>query len=266
MRRNTLNKLTLISLIAFGVACKPKQVVVTAPQTTAPTGTVAVKDSKSENINTLKSKDLVYNTLSLKGKTNLAVDGKQNDVTLNIRIQKDKTIWVSVTALGGAYEAARAVITPDSLLLLNRANKTITRKPFSYIYEFTNKELNFGLLQSVLSGNTISNFLDASSTLKQENGVWVISGNKGDLSYKNVFNSLMKMNEVTLNDPKASQSLKVNYGEYVKAGDGLFPSTANISSRAGTKQITADIEFTKIEPNVPVEFPFSVPKSFQLIK
>ncbi|RYG21494.1 MAG: DUF4292 domain-containing protein, partial [Chitinophagaceae bacterium] len=60
------------------------------------------------------------------------VNGNENNVTMLIRIEKDKKIWVSVTAIAG-IEVARAVITPDSLLLRDNLNKTYARKPFSYI-------------------------------------------------------------------------------------------------------------------------------------
>jgi hypothetical protein len=265
MKRNTLSSFLLIGCLSLSIGCRPKKVIVTTPPVTAAQENAPVKvDEKPKNLLLLKSKDLAFNTLSLKGKANLSVDGEENNVTMNIRIQKDKKIWVSVTGIAG-IEGARAVITPDSLLLLNRLQKTYTKKPFSYIYGFTNKQINFGLLQAVISGNTINDFMKTESALIQENGVWVLSGTKGELSYRNVFNTLLKITETTLNDAKSAQALKVNYGEYTSINNALFPSNLKISSMSGAKSIKIDIEFVKIESNVPVEFPFSVPKNFEVI-
>ncbi len=264
MKRNTLNSILLIGCLLFSIGCRPKKVIVTTPPVTSQeTATVKV-DEKPKNLQLLKSKDLLFSTLSLKGKANLNVGGDENNVTMNIRIQKDKKIWVSVTGIAG-IEGMRAVITPDSLLLLNRLEKTFTKKPFSYIYGFTNKQINFNLLQAIISGNTISDFMTEKSALVQENGVWVLSGTNGDLTFRNVFNTLLKVDETTLNDPKSAQALKVNYGEYTTINNSLFPSTLKISSMSGAKSIKIDIEFVKIESNVPVEFPFSVPKNFKVI-
>jgi len=262
MKRSTSNRFLLLGLVLMVVACKPKKVIV-APPVVAPV--VVAPDKKPDNLNMLKGKDLSFNTLSLKGKANLSVNGKENNVTMLIRIEKDKKIWVSVTAIAG-IEVARAVITPDSLLLRNNLDKTYARKPFSYIYSFTNKQINFKLLQAVFAGNTMPDFMNVNSKLVQENGVWVLSGSTNSLAYRSLFNTLLKVSETSLNDAKAAQAFKVIYGNYTPLNSALFPSSLKINSMSGQKKIDVEIEFTKIDVNIPVEFPFTVPKSYELIK
>ncbi|RZJ81831.1 MAG: DUF4292 domain-containing protein [Flavobacterium sp.] len=263
MKRNILNSLILASLTIIAVSCKPKKVIVATP--TVSTEKVEVgADKKKENLALLKGKDLAFNTLSLKGKTSLDVDGDVNNVTMNIRIEKDKKIWVSVTGLAG-IEGVRAVITPDSLLMRNNLQKTFVQKPFSYIYGFTNKQVNFGLLQAILSGNTIDEFMTEKSNLDQEGGVWALSGSASDLVYKVLFNTLLKPAEVNLNDPKSGHALKVVYGDYTQINNALFPSTLKLNSMAGSKKINIAIEFNKIDTNVPLTFPFSIPKNFERV-
>ncbi len=253
----------MLGLVLAAFGCKPKKIIVAPP---APATKVEVTpDKKPENLSMLKAKDLVFNTLSLKGKATLNVNGDENNVTMLIRIEKDKKIWVSVTAVVGV-EVARAVITPDSLLLRNNLQKTYARKPFSYIYGFTNKQINFKLLQAVFAGNTMPDFMNVSSNLVQENGVWVLSGTTNNLAYRSLFNTLLKVSETSLNDAKAAQAFKVTYGSYTPLNSTLFPSSLKINSMSGVKKIDVEVEFTKIDINVPVDFPFSVPKSYELIK
>jgi hypothetical protein len=263
MKKDILNRFLLLGLVLVAVGCKPKKIIVAPPIN--PAKVEVVPDKKPANLSMLKSKDLSFNTLSLKGKANLTVGGEENNVTMLIRIEKDKKIWVSVTAIAG-IEVARAVITPDSLLLRNNLQKTYARKPFSYIYGFTNKQINFKLLQAVFAGNTMPDFMNVSSDLIQQNGVWVLSGLTNNLAYRSLFNTLLKVNETSLNDAKAAQAFKVTYGDYTPLNSSLFPSSLKINSMSGTKKINVDIDFTKIDINVPVEFPFSVPKSYELIK
>jgi len=264
MRKNILNSLSIFVIVLLAVGCRSKKVIVATPDV-AKENVVVKADEKPQNLALLKSKDLPFNTLALKGKADLNINGEENSVTMNIRIQKDKKIWVIITAAGGIVEAARAVITPDSLLLMNKLQKTYIKKPFSYIYGFTNKQITFSLLQSVLSGNTIADFMTEKSALVQENGVWALSGNAGDLAYKSLFNTLLKTTETNLNDAKNAQALKVVYGSYTPINNALFPSSLKINSMSGTKKIDIAIEFVKIESNVPVEFPFSVPKTYEVI-
>jgi hypothetical protein len=263
MRRNTLNSFLIITSLLMAVGCKPKKVIVdTPPVVSAPD--VVKTDDKPQNLSLLKSKDLPFTTLSVKGKANLVLDGDEKDVTMAIRIQKDQKIWVSVTGIAG-IEGIRALITPDSLLMLNRLQKTYVKKPFSFIYGFTNKQINFSLLQSIFSGNTISDFMTEKSALVQNNGVWTLSGTLGDLSYNSIFNTLLKVSETTLNDAKAGQALKVTYGDYTPVNNALFPSSLKINSKSGAKKIDLSIEFNKIESNTALEYPFTVPKNYELI-
>ncbi len=263
MRKNISNSLVLLVMVLIAFGCKPKKIIVAPPVN--PGKVEVIPDKKPENLSMLKSKDLSFNTLSLKGKASLSVNGNEHNVTMLIRIEKDKKIWVSVTAIAG-IEVARAVITPDSLLLRINLEKTYARKPFSYIYGFTNKQVDFKLLQSVFVGNTIADFMKVSSDLNQENGVWVLSGSANNLVYRSLFNTLLKINETSLNDAKAAQAFKVTYGSYTPLNSTLFPSSLKINSMSGIKKIDVDINFTKIDINVPVDFPFSVPKSYDLIK
>ena len=263
MKKNISNKLFLLIIIVLAFGCKTKKLIVLPPPVV--NQEVIEIDKKPENLNLLKSKDLIFNTLALKGKADLEINGEQNNVTMNIRIQKDKKIWVIITAAGGIVEVARAMITPDSLFLLNKLEKTYTKKPFSYIYEFTNKQINFDLLQAVLSGNSVPDFMNTKSNLIQENGVWILNGSNEDLAYQSIFNTLLKVNETTLNDAKAGQAFKVSYGKYTPLNNALFPSSLNINTLSGKKKITIGIEFSKIESNVAVDFPFNVPRSYELI-
>lgn len=262
MKRNILNSLLLFSAVVLMASCRPKKLIVTAPPVTQ----TVVADKKGDNFKTLAAKQLNYETLVLKGKADLNIDGDEKNVTLNIRVKKDKAIWFSVTALGGAFEAARGIITPDSIWIMNRLDKKAIKKPFTYIHQFTNSQVNFGWLQAILTGNNIKELMTEKSSLAQENGVWVVNGTQNSMAYGVLFNTLLKTSVLTLNDAQAAQGLKVNYDKYIMVNEGLFPSDVKITSAVGNKNLSVAVEFVKIEHNVPVEFPFTVPQSFELIR
>lgn len=262
MRRNTLSNVMLIAMVTLTMACKTKKAIVAVPKSADTT--VMADTKKSENIKLLRDKDLAFNTLSLRAKANLNINGNTNNVTMNIRMHKNEKIWVSITAIAG-IEVARALITPDSIKVRNNFQNVYLKKPFSYAYKYTNKQVDFQLLQSIFSGNTISAFMKESAMLSQESGAWVLSGEQDDLAYRVLFNTLLKVSEDNLNDVKTGQALRVAYGEYQKVNDALFPSSLKINSIAGKQKINLDLDFSKIESNVPLDFPFSVPKNFEII-
>lgn len=263
MKKSLIKTMVMLSLVSVAMACKSKKAVVaTTPVVkTAP----VVADKKEANINLLRSKNINFNTLSMKGKAKLKLPGNENTVTVNVRIQRDQKIWVSITALLG-IEVARAVITPDSIMVLNKLQSTYIRQPFKYIYRYTSKQVTFEMLQDVLTGNTINTLFNAQSTLEQNaQGLWILKGNEGTLGYNLNFNALQKPALLNLNDAKAAQALKVQYGNYQKVNEFLVPAQITINSLSANKRVDIDFDFSKIESNVPVDFPFTVPKRYELI-
>src|SRR5579875_3744407 len=161
MKRNTLNKL-LAALIAFSLfSCKAKkQLVQVTPQPVVTDSAAAKTDhTKTDKITAIQDRQVNFNTFSGRARTHLEIDGKGYDVTLNIRIQKNKQIWVSITAIAG-IEIARAVITPDSIKILNKLQRVYLKKPFSYVYQYTGRQVNYKTVESIVIGNAVPEFLN----------------------------------------------------------------------------------------------------------
>src|SRR6185312_7675239 len=171
MRENTSNNTnpgyavyvsTYIKLIAFCcllliAGCKAKkQIFVTR---TTPVNTPAPVNEKRERLNAIRSAQITFTDFSGKARTKLAFSGNSNDVTLNIRIRRGQKIWVSITAIAG-IEVARALITPDSILVVNKLQGLYLRKPFSFIYKYASDKLDYNSVEALLVGNAIPQLLN----------------------------------------------------------------------------------------------------------
>src|SRR5215217_7826594 len=169
MRKSILNKIAAVCVVAIlAVGCKAKKMA-TAPATnTAP---VVVDNSKVNTIAAIKTRQLNFNTFSGKASARLNVDNDDRNVSMNIRINKGKQIWVSisVTALV-TIEVARATITPDSIKIINKLQGVYTKKPFSYVHNYAGKQVNYGTVEALLTGNPITEFLSTGADLKNTDG------------------------------------------------------------------------------------------------
>lgn len=262
MKKNTLNSVLILLLLSMTMACKTKKNIVGKPAVTAVTP--AVNDKRAENLKLLKSKDLEYKTLSMKAKAKLTIGNNENNVNMTIRISKDEKIWISITAIAG-IEVARALITPDSLLVINQFQSVALKKPFSYVHRFANKQVSFKMLQSILTGNTIPEFLNENARLDLDPAGFSVKGENGDLAFNLLFNTLVKPSVTMLNDVKAGQALKVEYADYQQIENALYPAVVKVNSVSGKNKIDIAFDFSKIERNVELKFPFSVPKRFETI-
>jgi hypothetical protein len=262
MSGNIWNNLLWAALLSSSLlACKTRKAKVVPPKSPV----TELSSKVAENIQLLKSKDLVFSTLSVKAKAKLDLGGSKNNATMNIRMEKGRRIWVSVTALAG-IEVARALITPDSIKVRNNFQGVYLKQPFSYIHKYTNKQVSFDWLESILLGNTIPYFLNDQAKIEKTDGQLILQGEKEALIYKVLFDGVMKVSESNVNDVAAGQALKILYnGVYQDLGGSLFPKGLTINSMTGNKIVNIELEYYNVERNVPLDFPFSVPGKYEVI-
>lgn len=275
MKRNILNNsAALIVILLLLGSCKAKKQVVSTPEPPVPAANAAAPENpapatnndngKNEKLTAIKNTVAVFNTLSIKAKADLNIANKSNDVSMNIRIKNGEAIWVSVTALAG-LEVARALITPDSVKVLNRLDNVYIQKPFSYIYEFTNDNITFKTLQSILIGNLIAEFVTDSTELEIRGTNAQLQNTLGTMLYKVQTNEQNKVIQSDLSDESANQSLIVEYGEFLPLSQQQIPQSVMMKSAVKNKNISLSLKFSKVDIDVPVDLPFRVPERF-LIK
>jgi len=262
MRKNTLNKLLIVciccSLAMFGCKAKKQTVVAPKPVTTVP-------DKSLSKLDAIRSSQLSYNTFSGKAKTKLDINGSSNDVTLNIRIQNGKKIWVSVTAIAG-IEVARALITPDSLQVINKLQGLYMQKPFSYIYSYTSQQINFDSLEALLVGNAIPQLLNDDAKLQADSGRTILSGNLQELAYKLILGADLKANHTEFSDLVADQSLTVDNSAFIAVANRVLPSQIDMLSVMPKKKVKMNLHYIKADFDQPLEYPFSIPSGYSPAK
>jgi hypothetical protein len=259
MRENTLNKIIIVFCLLAIVGCKAKKhLVVVKPVAPA----AKPKNDIESKLNTIRSQQVNFNSFSAKAKTNLNIDGNTNDCTLNIRIDNNKKIWVSITALLG-IEVARAIITPDSIQVVNRLQGVYIKKPFSFIYTYTNKHVNYSMLQALLVGNAIPALLNDSTKYEALNNNINLSGSLQDVVYKLVLGVAdMKVTQTNLSNDAQGQSLQVSDNNFIMAANQKVPSQIAISSVAKNRKVQVNLHYTKVDFNLQQDYPFNIPDSY----
>lgn len=258
MRKNILSKICLLLISVFLFSCKAKKPLIVKQETTA------IAENNRIKLTTITEKQSTFTTFSTKAETNLNLNGKAYDVSLNIRIKHQEGIWISVTA-GGLIEVARVLITPDSLKIMDRVNNEYLKKPFGFIYDYANDKVDYQTLEALLVGNCIPFTLKPESQLIIINGILNLIGNEEGLGFKIVFNDQRKTSQILLNDDQLAQKLTVTTGAYEEISAQLMPSNLLIESKAGDKNIKVTMYYSKTVLNEPVDFPFNVPKRFSVI-
>src|ERR1700761_5270132 len=266
MKKNTVNKILLACCFLALVSCKAhKQIVASTAPNVDNTVKIAVTPPdmtyKDKKLAAIKGGQVVFNTFSGKANTKLNVDGSSNDVTLNIRINRDKEIWVSVSALLG-LEVARAVITPDSIKIINKLQSLYIKKPFSYIYTYASRQVNYKTIESLLVGNAMPELLNKNSTIDTANNNTTLTGNLKDLIYMLMVGPDMKVAQFHLANEAQGQSLQINNSSFIQASNRIVPSQIDIASVIKDKKIQANLHYTRVDFDQELQYPFNIPERY----
>lgn len=259
MKEGILSKITVLLLLTLLVAssCGSRKRVA------KPTENLSTVDN---SIRSFEMSNLSFHTLSGRAKAKISLGNKNHDVTANIRIDYDKKIWISVTALLG-IEVARILITPDSIKIINRLQSEYIAKPFSYIYQFTNPGITFKTLQDILLGNTSPELLrtDNVQLASSEDEIFIV-GVKNRLAFQYGMNKLQRPHALKLDDASTRQQLEVTYDQYGDMNGYVFPQRFAIKVTGEEVALNANLEYNRVQFDEVIDFPFTVPPRYQVVK
>ncbi len=227
------------------------------------------------NIDSVKGAELVLSDLA-KNRINFTTfsakikvqyedsKGKQPDFNAFIRLYKDSILWVSISATFLSVEAFKILITKDSIIIVNKLDKQVEYRPFSYIEEITKIPLNFSTLQDLLIGNPIYVGDSIVNYRKTENHILIATIGK---FFKNLItvsadNKLIQRSKLDDLDVNQNRTADITYGEYEKNSNLYFATDREITVAEKTK-VDISLSYKQYEFNKELSFRFVIPPNYK---
>lgn len=261
---------TVILLTAFG--CRPTRKIQTAIAKKDTARVVIVADPKSDSIKFIddvfqqvKNKRIAYQTFSARIKVDYVdKDGKGPDLTVFVRMKKDSVIWMSINATVFSYEAFRVMITPDSVIVLNKKDKQVQFRSLSYLQELTQLPFDFSTLEDLIVGNPI--YLDRNivSFKRDESFTLLLSVGKFFKNLITLSNGDFVLQHSKLDDVNATRNrtCDLTYTAYDNKNEINFSQGRKITVAEKSK-LDVDMDFKQYSFNESLSFPFSIPKNYK---
>ncbi len=266
MTLKTLSYLALVCLSTFQFACKrnklQKSIAELPKNISEVTDTTTIEQIPIE----FNIQEAQFDFLKLKSKIDLRSEAISQSFPATVHIQKDSLIWISVSV---GIEAARCLITQDSILCLDRINRTYYELSIAELSKQFNFDFDFRLLQSLLVGNLpidkknedrvelnslYTSLFQAANNIKIENQIDNVS---------------LKLTTILAEDNSGKSKLGISYSDFGEQPNGqLIPQSifAKIDVLKGEEIKTTTLEFkhTKFEfSDQSLRFPYSIPKSYE---
>ncbi|MBT8317935.1 MAG: DUF4292 domain-containing protein [Lutibacter sp.] len=231
-----------------------------------------VNSTKINNISTKKIISNHYNNnfhqQTIYAKLNAKYRDKKTSasVSIKLRLEKDKTIWMSATKLG--IPLAKVKITPNRVVYYEKLQRTYFDGDFSLLSKWLGAELDYEKVQNILLGQAVLNLKKGKYNSVIDKNSYQLSPKKdnelfGILFFLNPEN--FKLDKQEIRHPEKQQLLSVSYPNYNKIKGEQFPKNIYIRASDDKNLTTIDIEYRSVEFNRELTFPFSIPKGYKEI-
>jgi hypothetical protein len=209
-----------------------------------------------------------FQYVQLSGEVTIQLGAGMQTAQIVIRMKNDSCIWATVRVMG--IEGIRAMITRDSVWVMDRLKRTYTVQPLASFTKMLGVQVSVKALQQQFFGklSEIPSLLSYQDASEKEMGLISFHGVFQPTSGNSLFAN--QKVELTRNEKKMWQSLAVeqdsstfslNYASYRIQAEGAFPGIieARKSSQADP---LFQLSYSKIEFKTSETFPFKIPESY----
>ena len=246
----------MVLLLLVAVGCKStKQLTSSGELNSKFTSKQLIKEHNKNNAK--------FKTLQARVKVEYVQGDQSQSHTINLRMEKDKTIWLSAT-LG----IVRAIITPTKVSFYNKLDNTYFDGDFSLISNLLGTTLDFEKVQNILLGNALYNLKDDSYNSDIHEGSYVLSPKNQNQLFE-IFYLLnpahFKMDSQQLAQPLEQRMLEIDYKDYQIVDKQIIPQNVKVIALERDFETTITMEFKSVSLNSDLNFPFRIPNGFDEI-
>ncbi len=220
--------------------------------------------SKFSLLDSLQLHRFTYHTLAAKIKTAfINSDGSDINLTITLRSVSDSAIWMSASpALG--IEAARILFTNDSIKIMDRINHEYAIVSYSFLKRFSQTEINFPMLQNILTGNAafINNGLKTDSI----SSYYVAHCAQNELLQELKVSKLFRVFANVIYDMNTHDRINVSYGDFQFVETEYLPFDTKVEATSNGKSAKLVLNYNNVIVNAPVEIRFNIPNSYSKMK
>lgn len=217
---------------------------------------------------------------------------KKGSLTGQLKIDYDKALLVTLRKMN--LPVARALITTDSITVINFIEKNFVTDKLSIINDIFGIDIDYNTLQSLLTAD-VSKLVD--SNLFEKDIVSEIDSDQYRINSqfnRKIDRAIQQSNQqklkrymqsmdeseftsysawidphdfvlrkIELNDMKNNEKITVQYDEYKPIGHSLYPQIINLSFSSALNNLQLEIKISRPTVNETKDFNFSIPNTYE---
>jgi hypothetical protein len=214
----------------------------------------------------------------IKSKGNVDVAFREDAYSLrgNFRIQQDSAAWMSLSK--STIPVATALISKDSLKVLNKIGKQYYISTMDNINQLINSDVDYSLLEDFFLGKAVAFDYEGEYKVQKDENLYLVSSEKSKKIEKLLKKGKIKepilyrcwieptnfrCKKVIINLLDQDAELTVTYDDWKELDAGIFPMSASLKLVTPIDSAALSINYSKIECVEKLSFPFRIPDSYE---
>lgn len=204
-----------------------------------------------------------------------SVNGQKENVNGNMAIRRDSLIAISVIPLLG-YEAVRILCTKDSIIIINRTDKTFHASSLAYYLKKNNIPAEYKDLQAVLvnegfyyRNNRPGIRYEKEIKLEEESILLVIASLLGNVKLTNqaitADSSCQKIRSIFVVDYNRNMQMLIQYDDFNGCESESFPNKISINVKDRISDMSLNLSYGQVLFNERINVKFQVPEGYSRI-
>jgi len=235
---------------------------------------VAVQGNTSQNVTTKEDKKVIekhydnkldFSTLYIKASAKYVDEKQSQNVTAEIRIEKDKQILISVRFLG--ITMAKALITPSAVSYYEKINSTYYEGDFTSLSKWLGTDLDYSKVQNLLIGEAFDDLRKGKYTQTIVDNLFRLDEQKEANLKKTFFldgeKYLIQKEEIS--QPSENRTLQIAYSDSKVFNQGTIPTNIEINAVQPKGKTSISLNYNTITFNEELSFPYSVPSGYKQV-
>jgi hypothetical protein len=257
--RNSLIFLVFLSLFA----CKTSKKTNNKSSTAVEKDVVSIK-TDNDFLKKIEAQSIMPEWFSGRSTVNVSMGENALEVEAIVHIRKDSAILLVVKKFG--FEGARALITPDSVFIINRLEQNYDKLPLNFLAEKFNLPSSFDAIQQLFCGNPTKLDINTPYTVTQQDTVILLTTEKGTIGGVYQFpKKTLQLQSAFFEDENTASKMTMLFSAYKKTTsnrDFSFQRAVSFfNPRSGNGSI--DIDFSEVEFNVSKTMRFQIPSHYK---
>ena len=226
----------------------------------------------------MEENELSFHDLS--AKLSLSYNNEKSTTNLRgqLRMREDSILWISFSPAMG-IEAARLILTQDSIKFINRLNKTYFLGEYQMLDTLISTTIDYVIVQSMILANQLPYYKIDHFSVKADNNMYLLtmekkrkvkrSIKKGKSPTNVIIEKVwldpvnFRMRRVEMNEiGDDKKKLVVQYDDYRETEGKMFPYKIKISVFADN-DIVIDVNYNKVHFDQALSFPFRIPTKYK---